>query len=66
MVTGGLGSSYIPRRSVELLNSDGSWYCNLPSLQNERYVQSQIGNLVCGGGSASTAKTCEVFNSGNN
>ena len=64
MVTG--GTSSFSGYSVELLNSDGSWYCNLPSFQEPRSTHSQIGNLVCGGGNnkLNTTLTCEVFNSG--
>ena len=67
MVTGGL-TEVDGLTSVELLDSDGSWYCNLPSLQQPRFYHSQNVDLVCGGGSRSSNSTslttCEAFNSG--
>ena len=66
IITGGYPSSNY--RSVEILRENGSYWCSLPDLPNERYSHVQSGLIACGGGGHSTSsairKSCLTFSSG--
>ena len=47
---------------VEVLNSDGSYFCNLLPLQYASYGITQMGLISCGGG---YSKSCFLFSAGN-
>ena len=61
IITGGVPSY----RSVEVLRANGSYWCSLPDLPDDRYYHTQSGLVTCGGGSNSDTKTsCLTFSSG--
>ena len=60
IVTGGSPS----KSSVEVLHSDGSPWCSLPDLPDDRYAHTQTGLEACGGGYSSAIKTTCVRLSG--
>jgi len=58
IVTGGVSAD----TSVDLLFNNGSYYCGLPNLPEDRYIHSQNGFVTCGGGHEnSTRKSCLTF-----
>ena len=55
------GGNY-DRRSVEVLYSNGTSYCSLPDLPEDRYHHSQAGLTACGG--SGTEDNCVTLTSG--
>ena len=68
MVTGGEGANSSVRRSAELLSSNGTRLCSLPSLpKRAKYLLSQTGLLICGflnRHSRFSTSTCHKFSDG--
>ena len=62
ILTGGWTVNSSTSNQVEVLNADGSYFCNLPTLPNPLHGISQIDLLACGGFPNTTS--CSVFNSG--
>jgi len=60
LVTGGIPESSL--KSVEVLRSDGSYFCTLDDLPDERYGHSMDQELLCGGGATPTS--CLKYESG--
>ena len=58
IITGGYGAS----KSVEVLKEDGSYWCSLPDLPNNRYHHTQSGLILCGG--KDTRTSCLTFTGG--
>jgi len=59
IVTGG---SQNAKNSVDLLFNNGSYYCGLPNLPDDRWAHSQNGFVTCGG--FNTARSCLTFADG--
>ena len=50
---------------MELLSNDGTHWCNLPDLPEERYFHTQSGLIACGGSpNVTTSYSCVTFSSG--
>ena len=67
MLTGGGGGpkgSQQKKKSVEILNMDGSHNCSLPNLLHETWGHTQNGLTVCGN-SEHEFKSCFTFTNGN-
>ena len=60
IITGGYPSS----RSVEILRANGSYWCSLPDLPDDRWYHSQSGLVTCGGYYSDTRASCLTFSSG--
>ena len=52
--------------SVEILRKDGSYWCSLPDLPDQRSWHSQSGLITCGGGSfyGNVRRSCLTFSAG--
>ena len=52
--------------SVEILRDDGSYWCSLPDLPDQRSWHSQSGLITCGGGSfyGNVRRSCLTFSAG--
>ena len=61
IVTGGINEG--AETSVELLHGDGTPWCSLPDLPEDRWYHTQIGLLTCGG-SHKTGTSCVKFSGG--
>ena len=67
IVAGGwIDASSIIIYSVEILRANGSYWCSLPDLPDDRYVHSQSGLVTCGGGAynSDSQTSCLTFSSG--
>jgi len=65
LVTGGFIRSGVDTSSVELLHGDGTPWCRLPELPQDRYYHTQSGLGACGGSPKSaTTTTCVRFSGG--
>ena len=63
IITGGdIDSDYINFSTVEVLRDNGSSWCSLPNLPDNRQDHSQSGLVTCGGWHANTGKYCLTFN----
>ena len=62
MVTGGHDTN--ANTNVELLHSNGTRLCSLPNLPVFRYLHSQTGLLICGGGNDPRQRSCITFSEG--
>ena len=54
-------------RSVEILRANGSYWCSLPDLPDDRYGRfghTQSGLVACGGWDRDTPTSCLTFSSG--
>ena len=51
-------------RSVEVLRTDGSPWCSLPDLPDDRHHHSQSGLIACGGGHDPASRSCVSLSSG--
>ena len=60
MVTGGGNDG--AEKSVEVLHSDGTPWCSLPDLPDDRWYHTQTGLLACGG--EDTKLSCNKFSGG--
>ena len=61
IITGG----YPSYKSVEILRSNGSYWCSLPDLPDDRSLHTQSGLITCGGYNSSDIKTsCLSFSDG--
>ena len=58
IITGGWTSDAVVTRSVEVLRTDGSPWCSLPDLPDDRHHHTQSGLITCGGGSNPTSQSC--------
>ena len=59
IISGGVGAW----RSVEILRDNGSYWCALPGLPDDRLDHSQSGLMACGGGD-DTMTSCVTFSDG--
>ena len=59
VTTGGVGAW----RSFEVLRENGSYWCSLPDLPDDRLDHSQSGLMSCGGGD-DTMTSCVTFSDG--
>ena len=67
IASGGYIDSMMYEKSVEVLHSDGTPWCSLPDLPDDRSYHTQTGLLTCDGVSTSTKKTgtsCIKFSEG--
>ena len=66
MITGGrTGSNQTITNLVQILDENGTFICNLPSLPESRSGHSQNGLVLCGGGNFSySISTCLTFEDG--
>ena len=65
IITGGFTSGGNITRSVEILRSDGSYWCSLPELPDDRYRHTQSGLIACGSGNpGNTSTSCLTFADG--
>ena len=63
IITGGCpGCTFSFDRSVELLRENGSYWCSLPDMTDDRFRHTQSGLITCGG--LYTGKTCLSFTDG--
>ena len=64
-MTGGYaGNSYDPTKTVEVLKTDGTAWCTLPDLPDDRSTHTQSGLLACGGWPQPTTNNCVKFTDG--
>ena len=54
IITGGSPSGYVGR-SVEILRSNGSYWCSLPDLPDLRFQHTQSGLITCGSSGSDTS-----------
>ena len=64
LISGNYPSSIILVRSVEILQANGSYWCSLPDLPDDRYYHTQSGLVTCGGRGYYTQTSCLTFSSG--
>ena len=58
------GGTNLRHKSVEILHSNGSYWCSLPDLPDSRYLHTQSGLVLCGDGSSNYWSSCLTFSSG--
>ena len=63
IISGGYLSSSVGR-PVEILHANGSYWCSLPNLPDDRYSHTQSGLVTCGGYRSDTRTSCLTFSSG--
>ena len=66
IISGGYTTSSASR-SVEILRANGSYWCSLPDLPDDRYGRfghTQSGLVTCGGWDRDTPTSCLTFSSG--
>ena len=64
IITGGGSSSSSSYRSVEILRENGSYWCSLPDLPDDRHYHTQSGLITCGGRYSDTWESCLSFTDG--
>jgi len=50
--------------SVQALDQDGNYWCDLPDIPTERFGATMDGNILCGGQSYPSSNDCNVYNMG--
>ena len=58
------GGTNIWHKSVEILHSNGSYWCSLPDLPGSRYLHTQSGLVLCGAAQNTYWSFCLTFSSG--